>query len=87
MKVALPWQPAYTSSRRAENHRLMWTRNGGPTLLKDILLHGPESVVERGKGTFHPVNDMFNGRGLAGIDALSMPRGWSHIQIPGNGLF
>ena len=87
LQVQVPWQPAYCSSRSAEDHRLTWVLKGGPPLLKDILLHGPAKSCLFGSGAlgdaFHPVHDMFGGQSLAGLDSIRPPKGWSHIQIPG----
>lgn len=55
--------------------------NGGPPRLKDIILHGPQPAG--GREQLHPVQDVFAERSLAGVDGLCVPRGWSHIQIPG----
>ncbi len=55
--------------------------NGGPPLLKHIILHGPQAV--EGRKVLNPVQDVFASKRLAGVDGLCVPRGWSSIQIPG----
>ena len=78
----MPWEPAYCSSRSAEYRRLMWQQNGGSLKLKSILFYGPEE--EKGEdGPKHCICSVFQTLRLAGLAALSPPKGWSHIQIPG----
>ena len=68
----------YCSDRSSEYLRQEWL-SGGPSHLKQLFLHGAESLEERQS----KVLDLFAPSQLAGLAALNLPNGWSHIHIPG----
>ena len=81
LKVHAPWEPLYCSNRRAEYRRLEWLHNSGPPSLKRLLFYGPE--LKEQDLTKCLISDIYRSPELGGMAALTLPKGWSHIQIPG----